>query len=69
MSTEDAINEYVDLAEYIFGERKWYFQDGMFKATRLKTAIQRIVQKYGEPHDPEEDILDTRTQAEGACKA
>jgi hypothetical protein len=67
MSTEETISEYVDLAEYIFKERKLGLQDGLFKATRLETAIQEIVQKYGERGDPEQEMLDTRTDS--ACKA
>ncbi|KAF8532807.1 acyl transferase/acyl hydrolase/lysophospholipase, partial [Trichophaea hybrida] len=59
MSTEDALNEYTELAEYVFGERKLPFQDGLFKAARLEEAIKRIVAKYGGDDDTE-DMLDQR---------
>jgi hypothetical protein len=67
MSTEEAMNEYVDLAEYIFRERKLGLQDGLFKATRLETAILKIVRKHGEHGDPEEEMLDMRPDA--TCKS
>jgi hypothetical protein len=67
MSTEEAINEYVDLAKFIFKERKLGLHDGLFKATRLETAIQGIVEKHGEHGDPGEEMLDMRTDS--TCKA
>jgi hypothetical protein len=66
MSTEEAIDEYVDLAEYVFKETKLKIQDGLFKATRLEEAIQKIVSKYGGHSNPEEEMMDTR--ADSICK-
>jgi hypothetical protein len=59
MSTDDALDEYTELAGYVFGERKFRFQDGLFKAARLEEAIKRIVEKYGGDGDTE-DMLDQR---------
>ncbi|KAF8251751.1 FabD/lysophospholipase-like protein, partial [Wilcoxina mikolae CBS 423.85] len=66
MSTEEAITAYADLAKYIFKDKKFKMQDGLFKATRLEEAIQKIVKNYGEHGNPEEEMLDTR--ADNVCK-
>jgi hypothetical protein len=66
MSTREAITAYADLAEYIFKDKKFKMQDGLFKATRLKEAIQKIVENYGEHVNPDEEMLDTR--ADNVCK-
>jgi len=44
MSIEDAIKAYATLVRQVFSERKWFFQDGTFKASRLETALLDIVQ-------------------------
>jgi len=66
MSTQEAIDEYVDLAEHIFKEKKFKTQDGLFKATRLKEATQKIINKYGGHDDPEEEMMDIRDDS--TCK-
>jgi hypothetical protein len=66
MSTQEAIDEYVDLAKYVFKKRKLKIQDGLFKAARLEKAIQKIVSKYGGHGDPEEEMMDIR--ADRLCK-
>jgi len=65
MSTDDALDEYTQLAGYVFGERKWAFQDGLFKASRLEEAIKKIVEKYAGDGDTE-DMLDLRE--DNTCK-
>ena len=43
MSTDDAIRVYQRLADFVFCERKWRWQDGTFKASRLEEAIVKII--------------------------
>ncbi len=43
MSIDEAIDAYVTLARNVFSERKWFFQDGTFKASRLEEAIVSII--------------------------
>ncbi|KAF8538284.1 FabD/lysophospholipase-like protein [Trichophaea hybrida] len=66
MSTEKALTEYNKLAGYVFGERKWAFQDGHFKATRLEEAIKEIVKKYALDGDMGE-MLESRD--DNVCKS
>ncbi|KAF8538287.1 acyl transferase/acyl hydrolase/lysophospholipase [Trichophaea hybrida] len=66
MSTDEALTEYNQLVGYVFGERKWAFQDGHFKATRLEEAIKKIVEKYSLDGDTEE-MLDSRDDS--VCKS
>ena len=65
MSTDDALQEYTQLARFVFEEKKWKFQDGLFKATKLEEAIKKIVKKYGGGSDTE-DMLDRRDDS--LCK-
>ncbi|PYH79474.1 FabD/lysophospholipase-like protein [Aspergillus uvarum CBS 121591] len=48
LSVQDAIDEYMALSEVIFGSeaRKWPWQDGRFKATRLEAAVAELVGRY-----------------------
>jgi len=64
MSTTEALTEYNQLARYIFGDKKWAFQDGAFKATRLEKAIKEIVERYA--GDDNSDMLDLR--GDSVCK-
>ncbi|KAF8544998.1 FabD lysophospholipase-like protein, partial [Trichophaea hybrida] len=66
MSTKEALDEYNKLAGYVFGERKWAFQDGYFKATRLEEAIKKIIQKYAPDGDTGE-MLESRDDS--VCKS
>ncbi len=45
MSIDDAIRAYIQLAEHIFSEKKWFFQKGTFKATRLEEAMVSIIEQ------------------------
>jgi patatin-like phospholipase/acyl hydrolase len=41
LSAENAKNAYLELAGYVFSNKKWFFQDGAFKSSRLQEAIQQ----------------------------
>jgi len=43
MSIDEAIDSYATLARGVFSEKKWFFQEGTFKASRLEDAIVSIV--------------------------
>ena len=43
MSVDEAIDAYAALARSVFSEKKWFFQQGTFKASRLEDAIVSIV--------------------------
>ncbi|KIM42916.1 hypothetical protein M413DRAFT_444536 [Hebeloma cylindrosporum] len=43
MSTDEAIRTYQRLAGFVFSERKWQWQDGTFKASRLEEAVVKII--------------------------
>jgi len=45
MSIDEAINAYATLARIVFSERKWFFQEGNFKATQLENAIVSIIRE------------------------
>jgi len=47
MSIDAAIDAYMKLAEHVFSEKKWFFQEGTFKATRLEEAMLSIIQQSG----------------------
>ena len=56
MSIDEAINAYAALARTVFSEKKWFFQEGTFKATRLEDAIVSIIrvglsEADGDPRD------------------
>jgi hypothetical protein len=51
MSIDTAIEAYRKLSEHVFSEKKWFFQAGAFKATRLEEAMLSIIQKH-EVGDP-----------------
>ena len=43
MSIVEAIDTYLRLTKQVFSEKKWIFQDGSFKATRLEEAIVQVI--------------------------
>ena len=51
MSFDAAIRAYIKLSEHVFSEKKWFFQEGTFKATRLEEAMLTIIQEneHGDP--------------------
>ncbi|RAH64126.1 FabD/lysophospholipase-like protein [Aspergillus aculeatinus CBS 121060] len=54
LSVQESIDEYMALSEVIFGAeaRKWPWQDGRFKATRLEAAIAGLVGRYASTPTP-----------------
>jgi hypothetical protein len=42
MSTSEAIDVYMKLSEFVFGEKKFFLQDGYFKTRNLEKAIKDI---------------------------
>ena len=45
MTIDEAIAAYRGLATGVFSDKKWIFQDGTFKATRLEDAIVRVIKE------------------------
>ena len=45
MSIDEAIDAYATLARSVFSEKKMFFQEGTFKASRLEDAIVSIVRE------------------------
>jgi len=43
MSIDEAIDTYATLARSVFSEKKWFFQEGTFRASRLEDAIISII--------------------------
>jgi hypothetical protein len=64
MSIEDCENAYGEFAKHVFNDPKrgFGFQEGRYKATNLKKAIEDIVHRYGKEND---SMLDRR---QDACK-
>ena len=44
MPIDEAIDAYATLAKRVFSKKKWFFQDGTFKASRLESALLDIIQ-------------------------
>jgi len=44
MPIDDVIDAYATLARQVFSKKKWFFQDGTFKASRLEAALLDIIQ-------------------------
>ena len=44
MPIDDAIDAYATLAREVFSKKKWFFQNGTFKASRLEAALLDIIQ-------------------------
>ena len=58
MSIDEAINAYATLASMVFSEKKWFFQEGTFKATQLEDAIVSIIRERSTEAD--EDPRDVK---------
>ena len=67
MSTEQARDEYIELAKNVFGRKKGVTGEGAFKATKLEKVVKDIVRRYGGDSSPEEPMLDRRSDV--VCKA
>ena len=67
MSTEQARDEYIELAKKVFGRRKGVTGGGAFKATELEKVVKDIVRRYGGDSSSEEPMLDPRSDV--ICKA
>lgn len=67
ISVDQAIEEYRDLSKEIFGDKKMFFSDGIFKATNLQKAIQSVVQRYDPQGDPNAKLLQPDLE-NGGCK-
>ena len=57
MTTKEAITHYQNLCRHTYHERKWNWQNGAFKATKLEEAI-RTAAKEKCNNDPEAQMLD-----------
>jgi len=58
MSIDDAIRAYTILARDVFVEKKWCFQEGTFKASRLEDAVLTIIREADkEKEDPNQILL------------
>lgn len=65
MSTAEALTAYGQISSIVFSAKKFFLQDGGFKATVLENAVQKIIMKYGEHHNKQEEILDLRHGSNG----
>lgn len=61
MSTDEVLKAYTKLSKKVFSEKKRVTQDGTFKASNLKLAIQEIVEMYGQHKNKDELLLDERS--------
>jgi hypothetical protein len=68
MSTADAIAAYNHMSGHVFSEKKFFMQDGSFKATKLEEAVKKIIKQYGDLNDEQEDMLDKQANTD-VCKA
>jgi len=62
MSIDDAIDAYAALARNVFSEKKWRFQDGTFKASRLEDAIVSIIRVWSNESDGDPRALKMSTE-------
>ena len=44
MSIDDTIKAYAKLARRVFLKKKWFFQEGTFKASSLENAVVAMIQ-------------------------
>jgi len=51
MSIDEAIDAYATLARSVFSAKKFFFQEGTFKASRLEDAIISIVRRSSNEAD------------------
>ncbi|KAG6902391.1 hypothetical protein C0995_000596 [Termitomyces sp. Mi166 len=57
LSVEQAINVYNKFAGRVYSERKWIWQDGMFKASTLVDEVKSIVARYDESRDGDAHMM------------
>jgi len=69
MSTEDALKHYNNLARQVFSQknRKWVGQNGLFKASTLKSAMKKVVRESNQNYNGDEYMIDNSLLAE-TCK-
>ncbi|KAJ6495525.1 FabD/lysophospholipase-like protein [Mycena vulgaris] len=67
MSTKDAIEAYADLSKQVFSDLKHLGGDENLKATKLETAIKKVVQDHS-PSGSSDERMKDRGAAEEACK-
>ncbi len=58
MSIDSAIEAYRQFSERIFSKKKWFFQDGKYKATRFEEAIRHIIRNAPSGGDSEVLLLE-----------
>jgi hypothetical protein len=58
----EAIMLFREFSKDVFSDKKWWWQNETFKATKMKDAVKRIVASSGRPTD--EPMFDTN----GVCK-
>ena len=63
MGVPEAITAYGQLAKHVFSEKKWTFQDGTFKASRLEEAVKQLLEGKGK--GPDERMLDESEDGNG----
>lgn len=67
MTVEEALKKYGEFSKDIFYKRKLFWQDGSYKATKLKEAVCKTVQEYGIAEDEQEKLLSQAIGRE-SCK-
>lgn len=67
LSAGEAIQLYKRLAERVFSEKKWKFQDGTFKATILEKEIKKVVTEKLGPSQDGAKMLEDEDEGNG-CK-
>ncbi|KAJ7829026.1 FabD/lysophospholipase-like protein [Mycena olivaceomarginata] len=67
MPVKTAIEAYNNLAQDVFSETKRFGKDGKFKASRLETAIQKIIKENSSGKDPNEPMSDP-LEREAICR-
>ncbi|KAG5651700.1 hypothetical protein H0H81_007733 [Sphagnurus paluster] len=65
MSVEEAIQEYLNLAKRVFSKKKWFFQDGAYKARVLESVFKEVIAKH---LDGDSDELMQGSMERTSCK-
>jgi hypothetical protein len=65
LSVDKAIEAYGRFASEVFSDKKQFWKDGMFKASKLEDAFKSIIQES--IGDPNARMLDLRTSND-VCK-
>lgn len=67
MTVDEAIAQYAALSGRVFGEEKWFFSEGKYKASVLEELLKTIVAENA--YNPEERMLkDDMDPNKPACK-